>query len=252
MNSIEKTLAVLRALSIPGSPYQLGAIAEAAELGKPTAHRILQVLVRNNYAEARGDGLYAPGLALRALGGGGGRTDLAETARPVLTELQQTSGHTVHFAVRAGRMAMYVSKIEGDKPYQMASRIGMQIRLHCTAIGKSVLSALPAADLDDLLAVESGDNGEPTGPAIDRTELDRQLQLIRKRGYAIDDQENEPNVRCVGAPVYGADGAVLGGVSVSGLTFVFSLKQAQALGPAVAATAARLSTVLGYPGGARP
>jgi IclR family acetate operon transcriptional repressor len=241
VNSIEKTLAVLRALSIPGSPYPLAAIAGAAELGKPTAHRILQVLVRNNYAEAKGDGLYGPGLALRALGGGGGRADLADTAGPVLTELQQTTGHTVHFAVRAGRMAMYVSKIEGDKPYQMASRIGMQIRLHCTAIGKSVLSALPTGDLDDLLTVE-----EDSGPVVDRTELDSQLEAIRTRGYAIDDQENEPNVRCVGAPVYGADGAVLGGVSVSGLAFVFSLKQALALGPTVADSAARLSDALGY------
>jgi IclR family acetate operon transcriptional repressor len=221
----------------------LAAIAEAAELGKPTAHRILQVLVRNNYAEARGDGAYAPGPAMRTLGGSGGPADLAATARPVLTELQTVTGHTVHFAVRAGRMATYVSKIEGDKPYQMASRIGMQIRLHCTSIGKAVLSALSPDELDTLLAIE-GD--ESAGPPVDRAELDRQLKVVRKRGYSIDDQENEPNVRCVGAPVYGADGSVLGGVSVSGLAFVFSLKQAHACGPEVVEAAARLSKAFGY------
>lgn len=245
MNSTEKTLAVLRALSIPGAPFQLAAIADAAEVGKTSAHRILQVLVQNNYAEARGDGAYAPGPALRTLGGGG-QPDLAAAARPVLTELQQLTGHTVHFAVRSGRMAVYVAKIEGDKPYQMASRIGMQIRLHCTAIGKSVLSTVPSGALDDLLALD--DDGVDLVGMPDRAELDRQLGLIRKRGYAIDDQENEANVRCVGAPVFAADGSVLGGISVSGLAFVFSLKQALALGPQVASAAGRLSVALGYQG----
>lgn len=246
MNSIEKTLAVLRALSVPGSPYQLAAIAEAAELGKTSAHRILQVLVRNNYAQARGDGTYAPGPALRALGGPGGQPDIAATARPVLTELQRMTGHTVHFAVRSGRMAVYVSKIEGDKPYQMASRIGMQIHLHCTAIGKAVLSTLPESEVDELLAAADENLEDTTRPVPDRVELHKQLHAIRKRGYAIDDQENEPEVRCVGAPVYAAEGSVLGGVSVSGLTFVFSLEQAHAQGPHVAEAASRLSAAFGY------
>ena len=245
MNSIEKTLAVLRALSIPEPPHQLAVIAERAELGKTSAHRILQVLVGNGYAQARGDGGYAPGPALYALGGpASGAPDLAATARPILTDLQRETGHTVHFAVRSGRAAVYVSKVEGDKPYQMASRIGMQVQLHCTSIGKAVLSALPESEVGELLAAP----GErPAGPPLpDPAEFDRQLRLIRRRRYAIDDQENEPNVRCVGAPVRDATGAVLGGISVSGLAFVFSLKQAHAVGPVVADAADRLSATLGH------
>jgi IclR family transcriptional regulator, acetate operon repressor len=245
VNSIEKTLAVLRALSIPEPPHQLAAIAERAELGKTSAHRILQVLVTNNYAQARGDGGYAPGPALHALGGpGSGKLDLAETARPILTDLQRVSGHTVHFAVRSGRAMVYVSKVEGDKPYQMASRIGMQVQLHCTSIGKAVLSALPEAEVDALLATPGENATVP--PIPEAEEFHKQLKLIRRRRYAIDDQENEPNVRCVGAPVYDATGGVLGALSVSGLAFVFSLKQAQTAGVLVADTADRLSAALGH------
>jgi IclR family acetate operon transcriptional repressor len=244
VNSIEKTLAVLRALSIPGAPHQLALIAEQAEVGKTSAHRILQALVANNYAQARGDGGYAPGPALYALGGpAGGALDLDAAARPILTDLQQATGHTVHFAVRSGRAAVYVSKVEGDKPYQMASRAGMQVRLHCTAIGKAVLAALPEAEVDDLLTVQE----ETLSPPIpDLAEFHTQLQLIRGRRYSIDDEENEENVRCVGAPVYDATGAVLGGISVSGLAFVFSVKQVHAVGPLVADAADRLSVALGH------
>lgn len=247
MNSIEKTLAVLRALSIPNPPHQLAVIAEAAELGKTSAHRILQVLVSNNYAQARGEGGYAPGPALHALGSpSGGQLDVAATARPILADLQRNTGHTVHFAVRSGRAAVYVSKVEGDKPYQMASRIGMQIHLHCTSIGKAVLSALTEDEVTELLSTSGERPATATPPMPDPAELDRQLRAIRRRGYSIDDEENEPNVRCVGAPVYASGGSVLGGISVSGLAFVFSLKQVHAVGPVVAETARRLSVALGH------
>jgi IclR family acetate operon transcriptional repressor len=246
VNSIEKTLAVLRALSIPGPPHQLAAIAEAAELGKTSAHRILQVLIHNNYAQSRGDGDYAPGPALYALGGAGGKLDPAATARPLLNELQRTSGHSVHFAVRSGRAAVYVSKVEGDKPYQMASRVGMQIHLHCTAIGKSILAVLTDEEVDGLLRVTEERAAIAAPPMPEPVEFRKQLRAARKRGFTIDDQENEANVRCVGAPVFDSGGAVLGGISVSGLAFVFSLKQAHALGPVVAETASRISVALGY------
>ncbi len=247
MNSIEKTLAVLRALSTPEPPHRLADLAERAEVGKTSAHRILQVLVAGNYAHARGDGVYAPGPALYAIGtAASGQLDLDGVARPILAELQRVTGHTVHFAVRSGRAAVYVSKIEGDKPYQMASRLGMQIHLHCTAIGKAVLAALPDEDVEELLSGQD-DPTAGTAPAqVEPAELRKDLRAVARRGYSIDNEENERNVRCVGAPVFTAEGAVLGGISVSGLAFMFSLKQIQTVGPQVAEAADRLSAAFGY------
>jgi IclR family acetate operon transcriptional repressor len=247
VNSVEKTLAVLRALSMPDPPHRLADIADRAELGKTSAHRILQVLVANNHALARGEGVYSPGPALYALGGStSAQLDLAAVARPILTDLQRTTGHTVHFAVRSGRVAVYVSKIEGDKPYQMASRVGMQIHLHCTSIGKAVLSALPPQEVDAILS-DPDERPADVAPTIpDPDTFREELTTIGRFGYAIDDEENEPNVRCVGAPVHTTNGSVLGGISVSGLAFMFSLEQVHAAGPVVAQTAERLSAALGY------
>lgn len=242
MNSVEKTLAALRALALPGAPHRLADIAVAAGLGKTSAHRILQVLVANNYASPTGDGEYAPGPAFHALSASESlRVDLEALARPLLVDLQNSVGHTVHFAVRSGRAAVYAAKIEGDRPYQMASRVGTQIPLHCTAVGKAVLAAMPRPEARALLA----DPESPVGDAERREALIAELDVIAERGFSIDDEENEPNVRCVGAAVRGAANAAIGGVSVSGLTYTFSMENLHAAAPAVMAAARKLSVALG-------
>lgn len=247
MNSTEKVLAVLRALAFPSPPHRLADIASNAEIGKATTHRLLQILVSNNYAQARGEGCYSTGPALAALAHAlHSEMDLAQIAEPTLIELQKRSGHTVHFAVRTGRVAVYLAKVEGSKPYQMASRVGTQIPLHCTAIGKTILANLSDSDRDSLLS--PAEPGSLAGAlSTDRIRaLCRDLNDIWARGYAIDDEENEHNVRCVGAPIRGSDGAVIGGVSVSGLAFVLNLEQAHQLGPLVINCGNRISAALGY------
>jgi IclR family acetate operon transcriptional repressor len=236
----------MRALSAPNGPHRLADVAERAGLARPSVHRILQILVESNYAQARGDGLYASGLAIRALvGGNDASADIIAGAEPVLAELQKTTGHTIHFAVRAGDAAVYVAKIEGDKPYQMASRVGMQISLHCTSIGKAILAALPPAEVDAIL--ERTSELEPTPqPKPDRDFVLGELDKVKQRGFSIDDEENEPNVRCVGAAVRDSTGSVIGGISMSGLAFMLSLDELHQLGPVVVAAAAEISRRAGY------
>jgi len=246
MNSIEKSLAVMRALSAPGGPHRLADIADRSGLNRPSVHRILQILVEGNYARAVGDGFYAAGLAMRALGGGqdaGG--DIAADAETILDDLQRSTGYTVHFAVRAGDAAVYLAKVEGDKPYQMASRVGMQIMLHCTSIGKAILSALPASEVDGVLE-RTAEMQQLSKKVPDPIHLHAELEQIAERGYSIDDEENEPNVRCVGAPVRDASGSVIGGISISGLAMMLDLAKLDELGPLVQKAAAEVSRRAGY------
>lgn len=246
MNSIEKSLAVMRALSAPGGPHRLADLADRTGLNRPSVHRILQVLVASNYARAVGDGFYSAGLAMRALAHGDDLdAGLAAEVEPILTELQQLTGHTVHFAVRAGDAAVYLSKVEGDKPYQMASRVGMQIQLHCTSIGKAILASLPDAEVEELLE-RTTELQRATGHVADPKVLHHQLSTIRERGYATDDEENERNVRCVGAAVRDASGATIGGISISGLAPLLTIEQLDTLGPVVMAAAADISRRAGY------
>jgi DNA-binding IclR family transcriptional regulator len=243
MDATQKTLAVLDALDGGG---RLGGIADRAGLPKSTVHRILRRLVDAGYARAEGDGVYALGPRILAIAGELlERLDAGPYARPILRGLHAEVGHTVHLAMLSGDTAVYVEKLaDPTLPYQTASRVGMQIPLHCTAIGKSILAALPADEARDLLARHKPQRRTPntlTAPAELRAELDR----VRERGFAIDDEENERNIRCVGSAVHDHRGRPAGAVSVSALTVELGLEDALALGPRVREAARALSDALG-------
>ncbi len=246
MNSIEKTLAILRALSSPDQPRRLADIAGRTGINKTTAHRILQILASEGYAVTNGDGAYASGPALVALAGSAlADRDLGAVARPILENLQRQAGHCVHFAVRSGTVAVYLAKIESQEPYQMGSKVGMQIALHCTAIGKAILSGLPEDDVRAVIAATSPLIGHTSATIVEPDRLVEELAAVRATGFAVDEEENERDVRCVGAVVRDRHGTAIGGVSVSGLTFALKEDDVALLGPLVMTAAGRISAALG-------
>jgi IclR family acetate operon transcriptional repressor len=217
-------------------------------VGKPSAHRILQDLVRSGFAASPEPGCYAAGHRLLAVAsmllGEGTHT---ATVTSVLGELGADTGFTVHFAVRSDTEAVYVQKVNADQPYEMASRVGMRVPLYCTAVGKCMLAWLDPPAVDDIWGRITP--APRTGNTITtRRRLARELGTIRRQGYSVDDEENERNVRCVGAPVWDAQHhQVIGGVSVSALVFQLSPADVADLAPLVVAAAQRLAQVL--PGG---
>ena len=244
-NAVEKALSVLEAVAAPGAPHRLTDIAGEVNLPKSTIHRILQILGGDGYVIGSSEGTYTVGPRALALAGQVlAHNDIRALADPVLSELQRTTGATVHFALRSGSSAVYVAKFEGDQPYRMASRVGAAIPLHCTSIGKAILAALPEAEAQRILE---------TTPLMQRTRNTRttiaalraDLDEVRRRGFAIDDEENEQSVRCVGAAVTDSLGVVIGGISVSALVFNFRTDDAIAVGPRVVAAAATVSAALG-------
>jgi IclR family acetate operon transcriptional repressor len=246
MNSIEKTLAVLRALSSPDQPRRLADIAERTGINKTTAHRILQILTAEGYAVTSGDGAYASGPALLALAGSAlADRDLGAVARPILDNLQRQTGHGVHFAVRSGTVAVYLAKVESQQPYRMASKVGMQVALHCTAIGKALLAQLPEEEVNAIVAATSPLIRHTPATIVEPERLLAELAAVRKRGYAIDNEENERDVRCVGVAVHDRHGTPIGAVSVSALTFTLDNDDVEVLGPLVVAAAGRISSALG-------
>ena len=144
------------------------------------------------------------------------RSDAAERARPELVALQEESGATVHLALLDGAEAVYVAKVESAKPYRMASRVGMAMPLHCTAIGKAVLAGMPDAEAAALLG-RSRLPARTPNTITDPDRLRTHLREVRERGWSVDDEENEAGVRCVGAAVFDHTDRAIGAVSVSQL-----------------------------------
>ena len=252
MDASQKTLAVLDALG-DGEGNRLGDIAARAGVPKPTVHRILQRLIERGYALAEGEGRYAPGPRILALAGQMLRgLDPGHYFGPVLRELHDEVGQTVHFALISGAEAVYVEKLERpDAAYHTASRVGGRLSLHCTAIGKALLAAMPPEQARELLGrVELAPRTENTRATVRSLEAD--LAGVRERGFAIDDEENERNIRCVGAAVFDNRDRPVGAVSVSALTFELDLDAVTGLGPRVVAAADALSAALGAPRAAAP
>jgi DNA-binding IclR family transcriptional regulator len=243
-NAIEKVLAVLEALP---AHERVTDIAAATGLPKSTVHRILQSLVDRQFALPTGNGSYVGGPRILSLAGQVmGRHNPAQHAETALRELCEDTGCTVHFALLDADQAVYAAKLEGDKPYQMPSRIGRGIRLHCTGIGKAILAELPPASVDAIVE-RTGLEARTPRTVTEPEALRRQLDEVRSRGWAYDDEENEPGILCIAAAVRGHTGAVIGGISVATITLDPWRSPVERLAARVRRAAAEVSAALGAP-----
>ncbi|HWM06923.1 MAG TPA: IclR family transcriptional regulator [Actinophytocola sp.] len=213
-SAADKTLSVLEALA---DHSRIADIAATSGLPKPTVHRILQTLVRHGFARSDGQGSYVGGPRILSLAGRFlQRLDIAERVRPVLRELQERTGWTVHLALLSGDEAVYVAKLEGVKPYHLASRVGMSLKLHCTSIGKAILATMPEDEVRAVVA-RAGLPARTANTHTDEQVLLDDLRQVRERGYAEDHEENEAGVCAVGAAVFDHTGDVLGALSAAAL-----------------------------------
>jgi DNA-binding IclR family transcriptional regulator len=238
--AVDKAFDVMEALA---EHSRLAEIAAATGLPKATVHRILHVMVQRGLARRVGDGWYVSGPRLLAFAGRiMHRLDLPAQVRPHLEELQRRTGRTVHLALLAGDEAVYVAKVEGDKPYRLASRVGMSLHLHCTSIGKAMLAAMT----DDEVAGIAARTGLPRRTPNTIAGIDALLAEVaatRARGWAEDHEENEAGVCAAGAAVFDHTGHVVGGVSSA--TLSYDAGSNSEVGPEVVAAARQISKALG-------
>ncbi|PRY15306.1 IclR family transcriptional regulator [Kineococcus rhizosphaerae] len=222
-------------------------LAEATGSHKSTVLRLLRDLEDHGLVQHGADHRYVLGphlfrLAAQALDD----LDVRSTAAPRLRELRDTVRQTVHVAVFDGRRATYVDKLEPrEAPVRMASRIGNPVLLHCTAVGKVFLAALPPEEAAALLAAVERPRLTPR-TLVDVGDLLREVETVRADGWAQDHAENETFVNCVAAPVHGPDGRVLAAVSISVPDVLLPHEAVLALVPPLLSATADISRACGY------
>ena len=196
-------------------PRRIGEIAEFLGVHHSTALRFLHTLRKHGFVHELPDHRYRLGSAIfrlgfQALEG----IELRSVARPYMERLNEATNETVHLGTLEDGDVVYVEKVEAAHRVRMVSRIGAIATLHCTGVSKGVLAFLPDAERRRLLAMhELRKYTDNTLTDLDQLEAD--LTLSRQRGYALDDQENEPGIHCVAAPVFSGDGDVVGAFSVT-------------------------------------
>lgn len=248
--SVGKALHLLEVLGrLSGrQDIRLADIVRETGLQKPTAHRLLSELKAREFVEQdRDSGRYRLGRKLMLLSAQlYAGTDLRERARPQLRALVEATGMTANLAVRDGGEVVYIDKIEGRFAVQLRSAIGWRGPLHCTGLGKAVL-AFSEPEVLDALWRQPLARLTP-GTLVDRAALERDLALTRQRGYAVDEREHEPEVRCVAAPVFDHLDELAGAISVSGTVTQLTPAMVPEIGRLVREHADRISRSLGHGG----
>ncbi|MBF8186641.1 IclR family transcriptional regulator [Nonomuraea sp. K274] len=241
--SLRRALAVLDHVRAHAG-LSLTQLAEAVGLAKSTVLRLTVPLVEAKLLERdRRTGAYRLGHGTLRLGQSYLATlDLRAVAAEESHRLMSEVRETVHLVVYDPPHVVYIDKVENEANVRMASRVGSRGPVHSTAVGKAILAWQPEEAVAEVVL-------EPrTKHTItDHERLRAELAHIRRRGYAVDDRENEPEVRCVAAPIFNHNDNVAAAISVSGLTSRITAARVRELGPLVAGAAARISRKLGSP-----
>lgn len=246
VQSVVRALGLVNRLAAAEDGVTLTEVAQQVGLSPSTAHRLLTTLEQERYvsfdAERR---LWSVGVQAFVAGNAFLRTrSLAGAARPHMRALMEESAETVNLAVEDEAEAIYLSQVECRQMMRAFARPGGRVPLHCSSVGKALLSAMP----DGQLAAVLHRRGLPrvtvktlaTTPAL-RADLARS----RERGYAIDDEEHAVGLRCIAAVVFDENADPLAAVSLSGPMARIPDERIPLLGGLVRRTADAITAQLG-------
>ncbi|GAA1786095.1 IclR family transcriptional regulator [Actinomadura chokoriensis] len=246
-SSLRRALAVLDHVreNTDTRGVSLTRIADDLGISKSTVLRLAQPLIDGDLlTRDRETGWFRLGHGVLRLGQAYlSSLDIRSVAADPLRRLQHVVGETCHLVVYDALEVLYIDKVENEHNVRMASRVGMRMPAYRTAVGKAILAWLGDEEFQAVVAA-----GMP--PATERTITDparlaAELERVRRTGYAVDDRENEPEVRCVAAPVFDHNDRAVGALSVSGLTSRMTPARVREVGPMVERAGLEISRVLG-------
>lgn len=214
VQSLDRALDLLEELARSDRALGVGELGQLTGLPQGTVHRLLQTLQSRGYVRRAHSRKYTLGTGCLRLGDAAQRT-LVRTARPYLAELVRLSGETANLAVLEGDDVVYVGQVSSPHTLRMFAEVGRHVRPHSTAVGKVLLAWLPRDRAVALLKR----TGLPALTPATITVLDdflAELDRVRERGWAADEEEQETGIRCVAVPVVGAGRRVVAALSVSG------------------------------------
>ncbi len=246
---LDRALAALAILANSSSDCSLAELCPAMKLHKSTVHRLMMVLEQHRLVVKNPEtGRYRLGLRLYELGSRAIEgLDLRGRARPYLDRLQAEFGETVFFCILDEGQVFYVEKVESQRSVRTACTVGSRAPAYCTAVGKAMLAELSEEEVNKIVR-RWGLKPVTPNTITTASALKVELKAVRSRGYAIDDEEKEEGLRCIGAAVRSHSGKLAAAMSVSGPAFRMSKERVPEIGRALMRAANELSAELGYEG----
>ena len=246
--AVERAVSMLEMIAKSKGGLTVSQLARSLGFPKSSVHRIVLTFERARILCLDKDsgryrlGLRLFGLANMALNG----INLREQAAPILNHLMERIGLTVHMAVFEHDEAVLIEKVQPPGLLKLATWVGKRVDLHCTALGKVLLAYRPEWEIDDLVKKHGllRHNDNTIGSA---KKLKENLALVTKLGYAIDDEEEEIGIRCLGVPIFDSQIKVAAAISVSGTADQINPESFGTLAEQLKRAAQAISEQLGYP-----
>lgn len=247
VQSVSRALDILGCFKGQNAELGISEISERMELSKSTVYGLVNTLLTKGYLEQNEQTKrYRLGIKLFELGTlMYSRMDLRNEAKVFCEELGSKYNTTVHLAAHYGDEIVYIDKVDAPEAIIVYSQTGKSAPLHCTGVGKAILAFLSDDDLKHILA--KGNLKKYTEHTITNVEeLHRELQRIRSRGYALDNEEIETGLRCIAAPIFNYMNQPVAAISVSAPTVRLPLEQIEVIAKDVQYYALQISQRLGY------
>jgi len=213
---VAKTFQVIETLSQARSGLPLSELARRVNQPKATVFRILLTLKQLGYAQQDSSTQsYKLSPQRNWQTQNGVRETLTAIARSHMERILARFEQTVCLGMLDQNQILYIEILEGLRSIRMAATVNAYAPVHCTSLGKSILAFLDPPEAEAILSCKP--ITKLTGKTITSIGvLKRHLALVRKRGYAVDNEETERGARCVGAPIFNTQGSAFAAMSVSG------------------------------------
>jgi len=248
VEALARGLSVLSQFGQSSVELSLTEIAVATGLSKSTAFRLVRTLEEAGYLLRHAESQrYRPGLKVLELGFTAlSSLGIRDVARPFLELLSRETGETVSLSLLDGLDVVYIDRVRNRSIVGVVLGLGSRIPAHCGSMGKAMLAHLPAAELAARL------DAAPLAPCtrhsiVDPAELEQELERVRRRGYAVNDEELEIGLRAVAAPIRDHNGQVVAATNATGsVRTISSARLVNELAPQVRSAADRISRAMGF------
>lgn len=245
IKAVDRALDVLDAIAASDG-VSLSRLAGELDESVATVHRVLATLERRDFVECGAeDQLWRVGSGAFRLGSSFlRRTNVVEQSRPALRQLMQVCGETANLGVEKEGFVLFLSQVETHEAIRAFFAPGTLSPLHASGIGKALLSTYDVARFEAFCTMATMERFTDK-TLTQKVDLERDMALTRHRGFAVDDEEKSPGMRCVAAAIHNHHGEAVAGISVSGPTHRMPAERLDEIGAHVKAAARDVSRRLG-------
>ncbi|MGI9412319.1 MAG: IclR family transcriptional regulator domain-containing protein [Hyphomicrobiales bacterium] len=246
VQSLSRALWLMNALAECPQGLSLSEVAHRVQLPTSTVHRLLTTLQNERYVRFESDrSVWLIGVQAFQVGSTFVRSrDIVAMARPYMRRLMEESGETVNLAIADRTEVVYLAQVECHKMMRAIAGPGGRAHMHCSGVGKALLAFASPSEVGEVVQIKGLPRETPK--TISKPDaLKADLAKIRKRGYAVDDEENAIGLRCVAGVIFDEHAEPLAGLSVSGPMARMTDARIPVLGNAVFQIAAEITAELG-------